>query len=305
MMIASANTTRIRSSRFYRGFELLGEFLVHGLLLVIALACIIPMVLIVSASFSKETEIAMTGYGLFPRGFTVEAYDYIFKVPSQIIRAYGVTIFVTAVGSMLSLFVMSLLAYVISRPDFPFRKQLSFYVFVTMLFSGGLVPWYIWLTQGLHLTDTIWALILPYLIVPWYVILLRTYFASVPQEIIDSATIDGAGEWRAFFQIVLPLSRPGLATVGLFLILNYWNDWWLALLFINDRNLQPLQYMLYSILTNARAIQANVAQSSGMTLPLNTVRMAMSVLATGPGALVFLILQPYFIRGLMAGAIKE
>jgi putative aldouronate transport system permease protein len=304
-MMVSGNTTRIKSSQFYRAYELVGEVLVHIILLFIAIACIVPMVLILSASFSSETEIATRGYGLFPRGLTVEAYEYIFKVPSQIIRAYGVTIFVTVVGSILSLFIMSLLAYVLSRPDFPFRQQLSFYVFITMLFSGGLVPWYIWLTQGLHLTDTIWALILPHLIIPWYVILLRTYFAGVPQEIIDSATIDGAGEWRAFFQIVMPLSRPGLATVGLFLVLMYWNDWWLAMLFINDRNLQPLQYMLYAILTNARAIQANVAQSSGMTLPLNTVRMAMSVLATGPGALVFLILQPYFIRGLMAGAIKE
>jgi putative aldouronate transport system permease protein len=304
-MTANVQKSRIRSSRFYRVYELIGEILVHAILVLVAVACVLPMVLILSASFSSETNIATTGYGLLPRGFTTAAYEYIFKVPSQILRAYGVTMFVTTVGSFLSLLIMSLLAYVLSRPDFPYRKQLSFYVFVTMLFSGGLVPWYIWLTQGLQLTDTVWSLILPYLIVPWYVILLRTYFAGVPQEIIDSATIDGAGEWRAFFQIVLPLSRPGLATVGLFLILMYWNDWWLALLFINDRNLQPLQYMLYSILTNARAIQANVAQSSGMVLPLNTVRMAMSVLATGPGAIAFLILQPYFIRGLMAGAIKE
>jgi putative aldouronate transport system permease protein len=295
----------IRSSRFYRSNERFSELLVHVLLLAIALFCILPMMLIISASLSDEGKIATVGYSLLPRGFTTMAYEYIFKVPGQIMRAYGVTVFVTAVGSMLSLLVMSLLAYVLSRPDFPFSRHLSFYVFITMLFSGGLVPWYIWLTQGLRLTDTVWALILPYLIIPWYVILLRTYFAGIAQEIIDSATIDGAGEWRVFFQIVIPLARPGLATVGLFLVLMYWNDWWLALLFINNRELQPLQYMLYNILNNARAIQANVAQSAGVVLPLNTVRMAMAVLATGPGALVFLVLQPYFIRGLMAGAIKE
>jgi len=294
-----------RSPFVYRAREALGKTVVHLLLAAIALFCILPMVLIVSASFSEEGLIATVGYSLLPRGFTLEAYEYIFKVPGQILRAYGVTIVVTVVGTVLSLFVMSLLGYVLSRPDFPYARHLAFYVFVTMLFSGGLVPWYIWLTQGLHLTDTLWALILPNLIVPWYVILLRTYFSGVAQEIIDSATIDGAGEWRVFFQIVLPLSRPGLATVGLFLILMYWNDWWLALMFITDRNLQPLQYMLYNILNNARAIQANVAQSAGAVLPLNTVRMAMAVLATGPAALAFLLLQPYFIRGLMAGAIKE
>jgi putative aldouronate transport system permease protein len=295
----------IGSPQSYRINDRLSELVVHTLLFAIALFCLLPMVLILSASFSDEGQVAMIGYSILPRGFTTGAYEYIFRVPSQILRAYGVTTFVTAVGSVLGLMIMAMLAYVLSRPDFPFSRHLSFYVFITMLFSGGLVPWYIWLTQGLRLTDTVWALILPYLIVPWYVILLRIYFAGVPQEIIDSATIDGAGEWRVFFQIVLPLSRPGLATVGLFLILLYWNDWWLALLFINSRELQPLQYMLYNILNNARAIQANVAQSSGMVLPLNTVRMAMAVLATGPGAIAFLILQPYFIRGLMAGAIKE
>lgn len=303
--MTTRTVSRVRSPMVYRIQNRVGELLVHALLLAIALFCILPMMLILSASLSEEGQIATIGYGLLPRGFTLEAYEYIFKVPGQILRAYGVTLFVTAVGSFLSLFVMALLGYVLSRPDFPYARHLAFYVFVTMLFSGGLVPWYIWLTQGLRLTDKVWALILPYLIVPWYVILLRTYFAGVAQEIIDSATIDGAGEWRVFFQIVLPLSRPGLATVGLFLILMYWNDWWLALLFINDRNLQPLQYMLYNILNNARAIQANVAQSAGAVLPLNTVRMAMAVLATGPGALAFLLLQPYFIRGLMAGAIKE
>jgi hypothetical protein len=142
---------------------------------------------------------------------------------------------------------MSLLAYALSRSRFKYRKQLSFYVFFTMLFNGGLVPWYIWLTQGLHLKDKVEALILPYLIVPWFVLLLRTYFAQLPEELLDSARVDGAGEWRIFFQFVVPLSTPSLATIGLFCILMYWNDWWLALLFINEPKLHPLQYMLYTI----------------------------------------------------------
>jgi putative aldouronate transport system permease protein len=198
---------------------------------------------------------------------------------------------------------MSLLAYVLSRQRFKFRRQLSFYVFFTMLFNGGLVPWYIWLTQYLHLKDRVEALILPYLIVPWYILLLRTYFAQLPEELLDSARVDGAGEWRIFFQFVVPLSTPALATVGLFCILMYWNDWWLALLFINNRDLQPLQYMLYAILTQAQAIAAN-PMTTGMPLPIATVRMAMSVLATGPAAVAFLLLQRYFIRGITVGALK-
>jgi putative aldouronate transport system permease protein len=271
--------------------------------LVLALFCIAPTVLIVSASFSIETDIAKYGYSFLPRNFSTFAYWYLFKVPEQIIRAYGVTTFVTIVGTALGLLIMSMVAYVISRPDFPYRKGLSFVVFFPMLFSGGLVSWYIWVTQGLGLKDTIWALILPSMITPWYVLLLRTYFAGIPQELLDSAQIDGASEWRAFFQIVLPISTPALATVGLFVILSYWNDWWLALLLIDSPNLHPLQYMLYVILTNARAIQAN-PQATGMSLPVITVRMAMAVLAAGPAVLVFLLLQRYFVRGITIGALK-
>jgi len=261
------------------------------------------LILIVSSSFSEEADIATYGYSFVPRHFTTFAYEYILKVPSQILRSYGVTTFVTVVGSVAALLLMSLLAYPLSRPKFKFRKHLSFYVFFTMLFNGGLVPWYIWLTRYLHLKDKIEALILPYLIVPWFVLLLRTYFAQLPEEILDSARIDGASEWRIFFQMVIPLSTPSLATVGLFCILMYWNDWWLALLFIKDRNLQPLQYMLYAILTNTQAMAAN-PMTTGMRAPIATVRMAMSVLATGPAALAFLLLQRYFIRGITLGALK-
>ncbi|NLG50372.1 MAG: carbohydrate ABC transporter permease [Chloroflexi bacterium] len=281
----------------------LGQSIIHVFMMIISIGCILPLLLIVSASFSDEADIARYGYSLIPRTFTPYAYSYILRVPSQIIRAYGVTTFVTVVGTALGMLLMSLLAYVISRQDFPWRKQLSFFVFFTMLFNGGLVPWYIWLTQGLHIKDSVWALILPHLIVPWYVLLLRTFFAQLPNELLDAARIDGAGEWRVFFQMILPMSTPSLATVGLFCILMYWNDWYLALLFIDSPKLHPLQYMLYNIMMNARAIQAS-PQTTGLSLPVNTVRMAMSVLATGPAALIFLALQRYFIRGITVGALK-
>jgi len=295
--------SRTRTNTLDRLKQRLAQLVIHLFLIALSLACVIPLLLIVSASFSDELDIARYGYALIPRHFTAFAYTYILRVPEQIVRAYGVTSFVTVVGTAVGLLLMALVAYVISRNDFRWRKQLSFYVFFTMLFNGGLVPWYIWMTQGLHIKNSVWALILPSLIVPWYVLLLRTYFAQLPNELFEAARIDGAGEWRVFFQMVIPMSTPSLATVGLFCILMYWNDWYLALLFIDSPKLHPLQYMLYNIMTNARAIQAS-PQTTGLRLPVNTVRMAMSVLATGPAALVFLFLQRYFIQGITLGALK-
>ncbi len=199
---------------------------------------------------------------------------------------------------------MALFAYALSRPEFTYRKPLAFFIFFTMLFNGGLVPFYILVTQYLHLKNTIWVLIVPAFVVPWYVLLLRTYMVQLPSELFDAARIDGASEWRTFFQIAVPLSTPALATVGLFMILNFWNDWWLPLLFIDDPNLRPLQYMLYAILTNAQALAAN-PQTTGVSTPIATVRMAMVVLATGPALLAFLLVQRFFIRGLTVGAIKS
>jgi putative aldouronate transport system permease protein len=290
-------------NQWHRIQKKLGNTSTHLFMAAISLACVLPLILVISSSFSEEADIARYGYAFIPRQFTTYAYEYVFKVPTQIIQSYGVSTFVTVTGSAISLLMMSLIAYVLSRPSFALRKQLSFFVFFTMLFNGGLVPWYIWLTQGLGLKDNIWALVVPYLVVPWYVLLLRTYFAQVPEELLDAARIDGAGEWRIFFQVVMPLSTPALATIGLFCILMYWNDWYLALLFINDAELQPLQYMLYTILTNAQAMAAN-PMTTGIRMPIATVRMAMAVLATGPAALVFLLVQRYFIRGITLGALK-
>ncbi len=295
------------AARFRRrlpGKSTAGRLGVHLLLLAASLLCLLPLLLIVSASFSEEKDIAIYGYSLIPRNFTTYAYDYILKVPSQLIRSYAVTTFVTAVGTSVGLLMMSLFAYTLSRPEFRYRNWLAFFLFFTMLFNGGLVPWYILITQYLQLKNTIWALIVPALVVPWYVLLLRTYMVQLPGELFDAARIDGAGEWRIFFQIVMPLSTPALATVGLFMILGFWNDWWLALLFIDNPNLRPLQYMLYAILTNAQALAAN-PQTTGVATPIATVRMAMVVLATGPAVLAFLLVQRYFIQGVTVGAIKS
>jgi putative aldouronate transport system permease protein len=281
------------------------NLIIHLILLILSIMALVPFLMLISASFSSEIAIGKYGYTLFPQKFSMEAYDYLFRDFGQILNSYLITLIVSLGGSSVGLLIMSLLAFSLSRKDFRFRKPLSFYVFFTMLFNGGLVPWYILITQYLHLKNTMFALILPYLVIPWFVLLLRTYFAGLPTELFEAARIDGASEWRLFFQIVLPLSTPALATVGLFSLLQYWNDWWLALLFIDDRKLFPLQYLLYTIQSNIDAISQNPEMNSGVIIPTQGVRMAMAVLAIGPIIFAFLFVQRYFVRGITLGGIKE
>ncbi|MDG0808050.1 carbohydrate ABC transporter permease [Cohnella rhizosphaerae] len=265
--------------------------------------CVLPLVIVISASLSSERSLVEWGYSLLPREFSIAAYAYLWHQPDQLAASYGITTFVTVTGTLGGLLLSSLLAYPLARRDFRWRRPLSFYVFFTMLFNGGLVPTYIVVSQVLHLKDTVWALILPYLIVPWFVLLLRTFFAMLPVEIIESAQMDGFGEYRLFFRIVLPLSTPVLATVALFASLNYWNDWFLALLYIDDRRLLPLQYLLVTIIQNIEAINMS-ANTVTTAAPAESVRMATAVLAIGPIVFVYSFLQKYFVQGLTVGAIK-
>jgi putative aldouronate transport system permease protein len=280
-----------------------GHLLVHLLLITLGIACLIPMLLIISISLSDERAMALEGYSLLPVGFSTFAYEYILREPGQILRAYFVTGVVTAAGTLGGLILCSLLAYPLSRKDYKLRGPLSFYVFFTLLFSGGMVPFYILMTRYLGLKDNLLALILPYMVTAWYVLILRTSFAQLPVELLDAARIDGAGEWRIFFQIVLPLSKPVLATVGLFFILRYWNDWFLALLFMNKPDFYPLQYLLYVLMANINFMASN-PQTTGMPIPTQSARMAMAVLAFGPALFSFLLLQKYFIRGITIGGLK-
>jgi putative aldouronate transport system permease protein len=277
--------------------------IIHTCLLVISLLFLAPLVLMISASFSSEADISRYGYSLIPQSFSTEAYQYILNDPSLLLTAYGVTITVTVVGTSLAVLIMALLAYPLSRKDFFLRKPLSFYVFFTLLFNGGVVPLYILVTRYLQLKDTLGALILPYLVMPWYVLLLRTYFAALPRELIDAAKADGAGEWRIFFQIVVPLSRPAIATVALFSALVFWNDWYLALLFITDSRLVPLQYRLYQISTNITTLQTS-SQAFGVQIPALSAQMAIAVLAVGPITFLFLLVQKYFVTGITLGGVK-
>lgn len=293
----------IKRQDFDRFLNFISRFSIHGALFIFGLACLIPLLLIISASFTDEGALTRQGYGLVPAQFSTQAYDLVFNRPDAIIKAYLVTSFTTFIGTIVAVTLMSMLAYPLSRRDFRLRRVLSFFVFFTMLFNGGIVPYYLLMTQFLHVQDTLLALLLPHFVGVFYVLILRTYFAALPEELIDAARVDGAGEWRIFFSIVLPLSKPALATIGLFVALEYWNDWTTPLYFIRNPNLYPLQYLLYVIQSNAEAMNLNPDLIQGQ-LPTQTTRMAMAVLATGPAAIFFLFFQKYLVRGITLGSFK-
>lgn len=279
----------------------------HALIIIfIGIICaifVIPVILIFSASFTSSKALADVGYRLIPPQFSTEAYDFLLHDPTIITQAYGVSIIVTVVGVTVGVLIMAMLAYVLSRKDFKLRGILTFYIFFTMLFSGGLVPYYINMVRTLHLKNTLTAMILPGLVVPFFVLLLRTYFSSLPKDLFDSAKIDGANDFTIFFQIVIPLSMPAILTVGLFLMLNYWNDIFQALLFIDVNKLTPLQLTLYNMI-NDSFMDTQMNLIVGHPVPALSVRMAMAVLALGPVILAFLFVQRYFVRGITLGSIK-
>ena len=280
----------------------LSQLTINIVLILISLVWIVPVVVLISASFTDENALTLNGFGLWPSKISLDAYNYLLHYPQAILNAYGISFIVTVLGTIGTLLVVSMLAYPLSRVDFQWRRPISFLVFFTMLFNGGMIATYIWIASTLHMVDNILTLILPIMVNTWFVFLLRSYFSELPREFIEAAKIDGANEWQILFRIVLPLSVPALATIALFSIMMYWNDWWQALLFIRNRDLYPLQYWLYTVLSNADVLnQTNVANLGLNTPPLQTIRMAVAVLAMGPISLAFLSLQRYFIRGITLG----
>jgi putative aldouronate transport system permease protein len=287
--------------------KMLPQILINSLFILFSLACLIPLISIISISISNETDILKNGYSLIPRIFDLTAYKYVLFRPTQILSAFKISLIVSFFGTFLSVMVMAGIAYPLAREDFKWKNKLSFYVFFTMLFNGGLVPTYMLISNYLHLKNTLWVLILPYLAVPWFILLLRSFMQKIPHSIIESCMMDGASEFRIFFRIILPLAKPGLATVALFTLLNYWNDWWLSLLYIEKESLVPLQYMLYRMMNNIMFLtSANSMPPSMKTSPVpsESARMAMAMLATGPMLLVFPFFQKYFVKGLTVGAVK-
>lgn len=275
-----------------------------------AIACVFPILLTVSISLTSNGALTEHGYMLIPKEFSLESYKFIFEDPFTIIRAYGVTIFNAVIGTILSTFIIALYAYPLSRRDFLFRKAFTFYTFFTMLFSGGTVAWYIVCTSVYHLSNKIWAMIVPSLMNAWYVIIMRTFFqTNVPVSIIESGKLDGAGELRIFFRLVLPISLPGIATIALFQALYYWNDWWLPIMFIVEPKLYNLQFLLQRMMQNIQLLSQNSeyaanASAEMANIPKEGARMALCVVAMGPILFVYPFFQKYFIQGLTVGSIK-
>ncbi len=277
--------------------------------MLIVCACIIPFVLLFMASITDENTIIKYGYSLFPKKVSSYAYEYLATNKDSIFRAYGITVIITIVGTFASLLIMSMLAYPISRKDMPFRKSMTFFVFFTMLMNGGLVPTYLVYTRLFNLKNNILALLIPMLLVrAFYVLLMRTFFATtIPDSIIESANIDGASEWLIFFKIVLPLSYPVMATVGLFQAVNYWNDWFNGMIFITDSKLYSIQNLLNRILLDIQFL--STSQFSGTydftsNIPKESVRMALAVIGVVPILLAYPFFQKYFVKGLTIGAVK-
>ncbi|WP_427052348.1 carbohydrate ABC transporter permease [Paenibacillus sp. TC-CSREp1] len=276
-----------------------------------ALICVFPFIFVVIISFTDEKVLARDGYRLIPSEWSLAAYRFVWQSGDTLLRAYGVTLLVTVLGTIISLILMSLYAYAISRKSFRYRRCFSIFAILTMLFNGGMIPTYMVVSQLLGMKDTIWALILPLAMNAFYIMILRTFYStSVPDAIIESARMDGAGEFHTFLKIVIPLCLPGLATIGLFSTLGYWNDWFNALLYIDNPNLVPLQSMLMRIESSIQFIQQNSANSSMslaamQSIPQDTSRMAMVVLATLPIIFAYPFFQRYFVQGLTVGAVKE
>ncbi|WP_308638404.1 carbohydrate ABC transporter permease [Paenibacillus silvisoli] len=285
------------------------EIGINLLFILVALSMVVPFLLVIAISLTSEEAILTKGYHLIPPTFSVDAYHYIFRSPMILIQAYWVTILTTVIGTFASLALTSMTAYVVSRKDYRYVKPTTFYIFFTMLFSGGLVPSYILMTQYLHLKDTIWALILPGMLSPFYILIMKGFIGEIPKELIESSKVDGASEWRIYFQMILPLSKPALATLGLFISFNYWNSWFPALLYINSEKLVPIQLLLTRMMNTINFLTTSSQFMSGLSIdtskfPNLSARMAMTVLAAGPMMFVFPFFQKYFVKGLTVGSLK-
>lgn len=290
-----------------------GMALIHVFFILACVTFIVPLIYVVSLSFTGEDAIREYGYRLIPKAIDLAAYESVFENPKKLIDAYKITIFISVVGAVLGTIVMSMMGYAISRKSFEQRRIFTFFAYFTMLFSGGLIPSYIVNTRYLGLSNNILVYILPFLASAYYILILRTFFKTVPESLIESAKLDGAGEFGILAKIIVPLSKPALATILLFNLLNRWNDWNTSLLYIQDETMYTLQYLLQKILREDEFLKQMSDNSASMAMnmaaaqnpPIESMRFAMALLAAGPMLVVFPFFQKYFVRGLAIGAVKE
>ena len=283
-------------------FAAVGYVFVIGL----ALICILPFWLILAGSLTAESEIYTEGYKLWPSNFSLDAYSVLLRSPDTILRAYGVSTGVMVFGTLSSLLVTSMTSYVLFRKDFTYRNQVALFIYFTSVFTGGLVPTYIWMVNYLHLKNTLFAIVFPAFVTSWNVLLLRNFMQSVPDEVIESAKIDGAGDFTIYSRLIMPLAVPGLVTIGLFISLYYWNDWLQARLYIEDPDLFTLPFLLFNTINRFEALSRTVS-GSGVPLeqmPSQSLKLAIAVVSVGPIVFLFPALQRFFIKGLTVGAVK-
>ena len=279
----------------------------YSTLSVFSILCVLPFWLIISGSLSSETAILRDGYGIAPRGFSLNAYEELLRSAKILGKAYLVTICMTVAGPIIGLIFQTMAAYVLQRKDFRSADNLSLFLYITTLFSGGLVPWYILMVQYLHLKDSYLAMLIPGLVSVWNIFLLRNFMKSIPAAITESAKIDGAGDFLIYYKLILPLSIPGIATVGLFMALSYWNDWYLCNLFITSPIRFNLQCMLYKVLGKAEFLASSFAglvPTEHYDPPKETIKLATAVVVTGPVIFMYPFVQKYFVKGLTIGAVK-
>ena len=286
-----------------------GKVLTNVILVMISLLFILPIFMVIAISLSTEQSILDYGYNIWPKEWSVAAYKLAFQNPGQIIQSYKITILFSVVGTVLALIVESMGAYPLSKNSYKYKKFFLVFSLITMLFTGGLIPNYILNTRYLHIGNTIWVYILPFLANAWNVMILKTFFQGLPDGLSEAAKIDGASEFRILFQIIIPLSTPVLATLGFRILLERWNDWNTALIYIREDNLYSLQYLLQRILRETEFIKKSLAEGqmsmlSEDEIPTETLRYAMAVIAAGPMMLVFPFFQKYLAKGLVVGSVK-
>ncbi|MGG1551847.1 carbohydrate ABC transporter permease [Paenibacillus ferrarius] len=313
-MKSSDNTSTAVAKKTYRDPNAVStpaNAILNGFFITYSLLCLLPILLVLAVSFSDEKTVALNGYKLIPGKFSLAAYQFVFNDFGMVLRGYEVSILVTVIGTVLGLFITALFAYPLARHSFKYRRFFSFFIFFTMIFNGGLVPWYLVYSNYLHVNDTLFALIIPnHLLGAFYVIMMRTFFQqTIHPSIVESASIDGASEYRIFFTIILPLSLPVIATIGLFYTLGYWNDWFNSLVFMNNDKMVNLQYLMYKVMRNLQFLLSNASLSGSASdeigkLPNETVRMAMAIIGMGPIVLAYPFFQKYFVKGLTVGAVK-
>ena len=285
----------------------ISQIVINAVFMLYSVICVGPLLLVLGSSFSTESDVLSSGYRFIPLNFTLNAYKFIFGNGRELFQAYFYTVTATVAGTVAGVLIMAALAYPISRKDFGPRNKFSFYVYLTMLFNGGMVPLYLVYTQLIPIKNSILALIIPNMIGGFYILLMRGYFAqNIPDAVVESAEIDGASTYRIFFTIVLPLSKPILVTVGLFSAIAYWNDFFRNMLLANNGVINNLQYLLYRITLQIQVMNQNpdVVQSLGGSIPDETARMAMAILVVAPIALLFPFMQKHFVKGLIVGSVK-